>query len=130
MITAQTISDFNLRIAIRDAIGDNTIDTWSYSVLSPGHSRLDWTGGQANNWPRLDEDVYFEVFKDSNDETGRTFTFLLHTIEGHRLDKYSYACMHRELLYMLMAHFNEHIRSYTTIGPKLKKHYADVKDLE
>ncbi len=128
MISVKTKEVFDLRIAIRDAIKNSTIDTWSHSLLKLGHSRLDWTGGQENNWPKINENIYFEVFKDPNDETNHTFKFLLHTLHGYHLDESTYACMHRELLYMLMAHFNAQLSSYTIKGPKFNKHQADVMD--
>ena len=112
---------------MKSLIDDGTIRTWQHHNMSNGNTRFDWTGGR-NNWPNLDENVYFEAIVHTEDKDNKYILFVLHTRNGHNLNEAEYAQMHSELTGMLFTHVYSNIGVCGVFKAKDEERKADVID--
>ena len=116
-----------LRKAIIDSIDNGAIDTWSYTSHPNNVIRFDWIGG-VNNWPNLDNSVYFTATIHHPRGSDNYLKFRLHTMKGHYLADSDFARMHAELSYMLLTHFATQYEICVVRPTKMRRHHSDIID--
>lgn len=127
MLIVKTPKPTAMRSAITTAIDNTEIDTWSYVKLPNSVVRFDWEGG-VNNWPNLDEQVYFTATVHYPKDEENYLQFALHTKRGHCLEDSDYARMHSELMYMLLSHIAQTYTECITLPADKPHHKVDIID--